>query len=188
MHIPSLVKIHWCLLKLSSGNENLGVSGQITPSKIDEICPLAIPSQISTISMHIPSLVKIHWCLLKLSSWNEKRMDGPTGGQTDGRTDGLTDDQRETIIPHHYCVGGYKKNRYKDTEEKNKYGVTQKGRNHGTQPSQGIALWKHAYTNIYISSPKTENFQLKKLWYFFSYFCSKHILWVLVWTASMRRF
>ena len=31
-------------------------------SKIDEIHPLAIPIQISTISMHIPSLMKIHWC------------------------------------------------------------------------------------------------------------------------------
>ena len=30
--------------------------------------------------------------------------------KTDGRTtDGLTDDQRETIIPRHYCVAGYKK-------------------------------------------------------------------------------
>ena len=37
--------------------------GQITSSKIDEICPLAIPNQISTISMHIPSLAKIHWYL-----------------------------------------------------------------------------------------------------------------------------
>ena len=34
--------------------------GQMTPSKIEEICPLAIQNQISTISMHIPSLVKIH--------------------------------------------------------------------------------------------------------------------------------
>ena len=32
---------------------------QITLSKIDEICPLAIPNQISLISIHIPSLVKI---------------------------------------------------------------------------------------------------------------------------------
>ena len=79
---------------------------QITPSKIDEICPLAIPNQISTISMHIPSLVKIHWCLLKLSSGNEKRTDRRT---TDGLTDILTDHQRETIIPCHYCVAGYKK-------------------------------------------------------------------------------
>ena len=50
--------------------------------------------------MHIPRLVKIHWCLLKLSSGNEKR--------TDRRMDGLADDQRETIIPRHYCVAGYK--------------------------------------------------------------------------------
>ena len=45
--------------------------GQITPSKFDEICPLAIPNQISTIPIHIPSLVNIHWCLLKLSSGNQ---------------------------------------------------------------------------------------------------------------------
>ena len=42
----------------------------ITPSKFDEICPLAIPNQISTISMYIPSLVNIYLCLLKLSSGN----------------------------------------------------------------------------------------------------------------------
>ena len=110
MHVPSLVKIPWLLLKLSPGNKKMGVSqadnsikiwwnlsisnpnpdlhltfthyhpetkiwaclGQITPSKFDKICPLAIPNQISTISMHIiiPNLAKIHWCLLKLSSWN----------------------------------------------------------------------------------------------------------------------
>ena len=81
--------------------------GQITPSKIDEICPLAIPNQISTISMPTPSLVKIHWCLLKLSSGNEKWTNGRT---TDGQTDRLTEDQRETIIPCHYCVAGYNKN------------------------------------------------------------------------------
>ena len=45
--------------------------GHITLSKFDKICPLAIPNQISTISMHIPSMVKIHWCLLRLSSGNE---------------------------------------------------------------------------------------------------------------------
>ena len=79
--------------------------GQITPSKIDEICPLAIPNQISTISMHIPSLVKTHWCLLKLSSGNKKWMDGWTyDRQMDRQMDGLIDDQRETIILHHYCV------------------------------------------------------------------------------------
>ena len=89
-------------------NENdntlpLSCRGKITMSNIDEICPLAIPNQISTISMHIPSLVKIHWCLLKLSSGNGKRIDGC---KTDGRTDRHTDVQRETIIPLHYRVGG----------------------------------------------------------------------------------
>ena len=65
--------------------------GQITLSKFDEICSLAIPSQIYTISMHIPSLVKIHWCLLKLSSWKEKRTDGRNDRRlTDGRTDTRT--------------------------------------------------------------------------------------------------
>ena len=82
--------------------------GQITASKFDEICPLAIPNEISTISMHIPNLVKIHWCLLKLLSGNKKRMDGRTyDWRTDGRTDRHTDLQSETIIPNHYCVVGY---------------------------------------------------------------------------------
>ena len=44
--------------------------GQITLSKMDEICPLGITKQISTISTHILSLVKIHWYLLKM----KKRM------------------------------------------------------------------------------------------------------------------
>ena len=45
--------------------------GQITLSNIDEICPLAIPNQISFISMPVPSLVKISWHLLKLTFGNE---------------------------------------------------------------------------------------------------------------------
>ena len=52
-------------------NKKRACLGQITPSKFDEICLLAILNQISTISMHILSLVKIHWCILKLSSVNE---------------------------------------------------------------------------------------------------------------------
>ena len=76
IHVPSLVKIPWYLLKLLSRNENMGVSRADNSSKIWRICPLAIQNQISTISMHIQSLVKIYWCLLKLSSWNQ--MDGQT--------------------------------------------------------------------------------------------------------------
>ena len=78
--------------------------GQITLSKVDEICPLTIPNQIFTISMHTPSLMKIHWHLHKLTSGNENT-DGCT---TDGRPDGHTDSQRDTIIPRHYRVAGYK--------------------------------------------------------------------------------
>ena len=78
MHVPSLVKILWYLHKLSSGNENMGVSWADNSVKIWRNFPLAIPNQISTISMPIPSLVKIHWCLLKLSSGNETRTDRRT--------------------------------------------------------------------------------------------------------------
>ena len=38
----------------------------------DNFCPLAIPNQISLISMHVPSLVKIPRHLLKLSSGKDK--------------------------------------------------------------------------------------------------------------------
>ena len=49
-------------------------------------------------------------------------------------------------------------------------------------------LRKHTYSNILkISSPKMEKNSDKKFWYF-SYFCSKHRLWVLVRTALARRF
>ena len=104
----------------------------VTLSNINEICPLAIPNQISTISMHIPSLVKIHWCLLKLSSGNENmgvsRADSsvkhwghlpisipkPELHNINAHTQVMTTDehmdvQRETIISRHYRVAGYKK-------------------------------------------------------------------------------
>ena len=86
----------------------LGVSQENNSLKFDEICPLALPNQISTILMHIPSLVKIHWQLLKLSSemkytWTDVQL-------TDRRTDERhTDVQRETITPRHYYVAGIKR-------------------------------------------------------------------------------
>ena len=49
----------------------MGMSRADNSVKLRWNLPLAIPNQISIISMHIPSLVKIHWCLLKLSSGNE---------------------------------------------------------------------------------------------------------------------
>ena len=71
MHIASLVKRPCYLLKLSSGNENIGVSRADNSVKFDEICPLAIPNKISSMPMHIASLVKIPCYLLKLSPGNE---------------------------------------------------------------------------------------------------------------------
>ena len=50
------------------------------------------------------------------------------------------------------------------------------------------SLRKHTYSNIWkILQPKKGKKSDKKYWYF-SYFCSKHRLWVLVRTASTRRF
>ena len=71
MHIASLVKIPCYLLKLLSGYEKMGMSRADNSIKIDEICPLVIPNQISLMSIYIASLVKIHCYLLKLSSGNE---------------------------------------------------------------------------------------------------------------------
>ena len=50
-------------------------------------------------------------------------------------------------------------------------------------------LQKQAYSNIWnISPPKIESFQIKKNSDIFSYFFSKHKLWILIRTVSARRF
>ena len=46
-------------------------------------------------------------------------------------------------------------------------------------------LRKHAYSNIENFTTKKWNFSDKKFWYF-SYFCSKHRLWVFVSTGSNK--
>ena len=52
-----------------------------------------------------------------------------------------------------------------------------------------LPLYETSPIQIYwkFYNQKQENFQIKKFWYF-SYFCSKHRLWVLIRTASPRRF
>ena len=139
-----------CLQNIKTLNYNtppLSCRGQITLSNIDEICPLAIPNQISLILMHVPSLVKFSWHLLKLSSGNENisvsRADNSIKSWRNlhisnpkpdlhninartkfgenplmfsryhpemkyGRMDRHTDVPRETIIPCHYRVARYK--------------------------------------------------------------------------------
>ena len=72
MHVPSLVKIRWHLLKLSSRNGNMGLSRADNSIKIWRNLPISNPKpDLHKISMHIRSLVKIHWSLLKLSSRNK---------------------------------------------------------------------------------------------------------------------
>ena len=78
MQIRSVVKIHriYSRYHLETKITKLQTCLRlITPSKIDEICPLSVPNQISVMSMHIPNVVKIHRHLLKLSFGNEIRTD-----------------------------------------------------------------------------------------------------------------
>ena len=55
-----LVKFHWDLLKLSSGNENMDVSRVDNSVKNWGSLPISIPNKICTIYKRIPSLMKIH--------------------------------------------------------------------------------------------------------------------------------
>ena len=56
-----------------------------------------------------------------------------------------------------------------------------------TAADDTLTLQKQVYLNILKILPsKNENFQIKILIFFF-YFCSKHRLWVLVKTASVRK-
>ena len=71
MHIASLVKILCYLLKLSSGNQNMGVSRADNSVKIRRKLPISNPYQISLLSIYTASLVKIPCYLLQLSSGNE---------------------------------------------------------------------------------------------------------------------
>ena len=64
-------RLPWQIQMWNDNIPSLLCQGQITLSKIDEICPLAIQNQISTISMHIPSLVRIHWLFLVII-WKRK--------------------------------------------------------------------------------------------------------------------
>ena len=115
MHIPSLVKIHWFTqvtiqkwktdrrmdIPLMDGHTDIQRE-TIIPChyRVAGYCPLAIPNQISTISMHI----QVCWKstdVYSLSSRNEK--------WTDGRMmERHRDVQRETVITRHYHVAWYK--------------------------------------------------------------------------------
>ena len=72
---------------------------QISLSKIDKICPLTIPNQISTISMHTPSLVKSIDIYSNYRPATKIWMDGRLTGRW--QMDGHTDSQCNTITPFH---------------------------------------------------------------------------------------
>ena len=73
--------------------------------KIGKICPLAIPKQISTISMHTQSLEK------SIDIYSSNHLETKYRQRDVQQMDEHTDIQRETIIPHHYMyhVVNYKK-------------------------------------------------------------------------------
>ena len=99
MHIASLIKIPCYLLKLSSGNENMGVSQADNSVKIWRNLPISNPKQdLYNINTH----TKFGENPLMRTQVIIRRR------KTDWRTDRHTDVQRETIIPRHYCVAGYK--------------------------------------------------------------------------------
>ena len=141
MHIASLVKIPCYVLKLSSGNENMGMSWADNYVKIWRNLPISNPKpDLLNVNAytHVASLVKIPCYLLKLSSGNENmggsradnsvkiwqnlpisnsisdllnvnaysKLSPENEKQTDGRLmDGPTHGRP---MWNHYCVAGYK--------------------------------------------------------------------------------
>ena len=100
MHIASLMKIPCYLLKLSSGNENMGVSRADNSVKIWRNLPISNPKP----DLHnINAQTKFGENPLMFTQVIIRKR------KTDGQMDRLTDNQHETIIPRHYCVAGYKK-------------------------------------------------------------------------------
>ena len=112
MHIASLVKIPCYLLKLSSGNENMGVSRADISVKIWRNLSISNPKpDLHNINAHTKfgenplMFTQVIIWKRKMDWWTTVRTDERTDVR---RTDGYTDYQRETIIPRHYCVTGYK--------------------------------------------------------------------------------
>ena len=103
MHIASLIKILCYLLKLSSGNDNMGVSRADNSVKVWRNLSIINPKpDLYNINAH--TKFGENPLMFTQVSIRKRKTDGRT---YDGRTD--TDVQGETIIPRHYCVAGFKK-------------------------------------------------------------------------------
>ena len=101
MHIASLVKIPCYLLKLSSGNENKGVSRADNSVKIRRNLPISNPKpDLHNINAHT-KFGENPLVFTQVIIWKQKKTDGQ---MDNGRTDGHTDVQRETVIPRHTIV------------------------------------------------------------------------------------
>ena len=98
-HIPSLVKIHWCLLKLSSGNENMGVSRADNSVKNWRNLPISNPKpDLHSINAHT-KFGENPLMFTQVIIWKRKR-DGRTDVRTmDGRTDRWTDSRTTNVKP-----------------------------------------------------------------------------------------
>ena len=107
MYTPSLVKIHWYLLKLSSGNENMDLCRQITVKNWWNLPSKNPKPDLYNISAHNEfgenPLIFTQFIIRKrkYGQMDDRRMDV--------QTDGHTDSQRDTIIPRHYHVKCKKK-------------------------------------------------------------------------------
>ena len=103
MHIASLVKNPCYLLKLLSGNENIRVPRADNSVKIWRNLPISNPKpDLHNINAH--TKFGENPLMFTQVIVRKRKTDGRT---YDWRTDRHTDVQRETIIPHHYCVAGY---------------------------------------------------------------------------------
>ena len=119
MYIPSLAKIHWYLLKLSSGNKKNWMDGCTTERQtfLREV-PYEVILLIFLWSSLTPQLPFLSICQPHNTIFNNDRINQTPiqklAFQCTWRTctcvcmDGHTDDQPETIIPCHYPVAGYK--------------------------------------------------------------------------------
>ena len=102
MYTPSLVKIHWHLLKLSSWNENTDISRADNSVKNWRNLPIKNSKpDLYNINAHT-EFGENPLTFIQVIVQKQKYR------RTDGQTDGCKDSQRDIIIPRHYHVAGYK--------------------------------------------------------------------------------
>ena len=105
MHIPSLMKNHWYILKLSSRNENMDMLRTDNCQKLTKFAH----QQSQTRSSQYQCTHQVWWKSTDIYSSYHLEMKIQTDlYQMDGWTDRHTDSQRDTIIPRHYHEAGYK--------------------------------------------------------------------------------